>query len=184
MMRRADLRACAMNPRRWCFAAIVVATVVAAIAAQQYLPNSVVAADESAPPKAFKEKDTQIVPVLCVFPGEKKECVLSTECTVGLTRGGGLSIREMGDPAFPLNDMKKTWTKAGLTLTVPDFGEAIKVAASPQFATLKEKGLDAFIVTAEASKDATEGMYEIHLADSTCSGHCRTTLRVVVHRPQ
>lgn len=173
-----------MNPRRWCFAAIVVATVVAAIAAQQYLPNSVVAADEAAPPKAFKEKDTQIVPVLCVCPGEKKECVLSTECTVGLTRGGGLSIREMGDPAYPLNDMKKTWTKAGLTLTVPDFGEAIKVAASPQFAALKEKGLDAFIVTAEASKDATEGMYEIHLADSTCSGHCRTTLRVVVHRPQ
>ena len=166
------------------FAAFLVAVSLAALWSRPELLKLALAADQPVTTQAIKEKDTQIVPVICLQPGEKKACVLSTECTVGVTRGGGLSVREMGAPPHAADKKLKSWTKAGTTVTAPDFGEAAKTASSPQFAALKLRGYDAFVVTAEATNDAAEGMYEIHLADDTCSGHCKTTLRIVVHRPE
>ena len=52
---------------------------------------------EQPKPKLEKTEPSRfrIVPVVMLKPGETKELVLSTKCTVGLTRSGGLSVREI-----------------------------------------------------------------------------------------
>jgi hypothetical protein len=122
----------------------------------------------------------RIVPVVMLKAGEKKELLLATWCRVGATRGGGLMIRAM-DQGF--QERSKLWKRDGLTVEVPDFGQAEKVAAEPVYAPLRKKGLNAFIVKLSATKDARAGLVDLHVADSTCSGACDTDIRVIVVAP-
>ena len=49
--------------------------------------------DPTDPAEAAK---ASIVPVVVLKPGERQELFPSTTCTVGITRAGGLNIRELG----------------------------------------------------------------------------------------
>lgn len=128
-----------------------------------------------------------IVPLVTLKPGETKELLFSTSCTVGVTRGGGFSLAEMidGQPAFENSTLKgnRLFRKQGVTVSVPNFEEGTKFAASAEFAALKKSNMDAFKVTVVASRDAQPGMFEMHLVDATCAGHCKTDFRVVVLAP-
>ncbi len=132
--------------------------------------------------------DPRIVPVVALKPGECKELLLSTWCRVGATRGGGLTVRGREEGPFQLQtdaagNRGKVWTRDGVTIRVPDFGEAEKVAAEPVYSPLKRKGLNAFVVKVSAAGDAKPGLIDLHLADSTCSGNCDTDFRVLVVAP-
>jgi hypothetical protein len=138
---------------------------------------------------AAKEPDPKIVPVVLVKPGETKELLMSTWCHLGITRGGGLSVKMMKGGSFDgeadNNDrFSKVWKLAGITVEVPDFGEAEKAAALPVYAPLKEKGINAFVVKVTAAEDAKPGLLNLHLADSTCSGNCASDFRVLVVAPK
>ncbi len=139
-------------------------------------------------PTNEEQPSSKITPVVMLKPGEKKELLLSTWCRVGVTRGGGLSVgvMEKGRVQYQSEfgwQKSKVWKRDGLTLEVPDFGEAEKVAAQPVYAPLKEKGLNAFVVKVTAAKDAKPGLLNVHVADSTCSGNCDTDFRVLVVAP-
>src|SRR5262249_51220918 len=121
----------------------------------------------------------RIVPVVMLKPGETKELLLSTWCTVGLTRGAGLLVRETAETA----EGGKIWKRGGVTVEVPGFVEATRAAAAPVYSPLKKKGLDAFTVKVTAAKDAQPGLYDLHIADVTCSGTCDTDFRVLVVAP-
>src|SRR5262249_35661594 len=54
----------------------------------------------------------RIVPVVMLKPGETKELLLSTWCTVGLTRGAGLLVRETAETA----EGGKIWKRGGVTV--------------------------------------------------------------------
>jgi len=128
---------------------------------------------------------SKIIPVVVVKPGESRELVMSTWCLVSITRGGGLSIGMMKGGSFDDlkdgNDRKaKVWKLAGITVEVPDFGEAEKVAGSPLYTPLKEKGINAFVVKVKAAEDARPGLLNLHLADNTCSGNCAADFRVLI----
>lgn len=137
--------------------------------------------------KAHESQSKSIVPLVTLKPGETRELLLTTPCTVGLTRGGGFSLAEMkeGKPAFenPTLRGNRIYAKDGLTMTVADYKSAIEFAESEQFRPLKDAGLNAFTVTISADDDATPGVTDMHLLDATCNGHCTTDFRVLVVKP-
>jgi hypothetical protein len=137
---------------------------------------------------AEEQVDRRILPVVILKPGETKELLMTAACHLKITRGGGLWVRAMPDSSYPeeKGDSErepKTLKRGGLTITVPDFGEAEKHAAQPIYAPLTKKGLNAFIVKVTASKDTKPGLLNLHLADTTCSGSCETDFRVLVIEP-
>ncbi|MEO1527870.1 MAG: hypothetical protein AAFX06_20760 [Planctomycetota bacterium] len=131
-----------------------------------------------------KKAQLTIVPLVKLNPGETKEMLFSTWCTVGATRGGGFSLAEMvdGRPSFENSKLRgnRTFTKNGVTITVPDFQGTSEFAKSAEFTSLRERDIDAFMVTITASTDATPGVFDMHLVDATCSGDCKTDFRVLV----
>lgn len=128
-----------------------------------------------------------IVPLVTLKPGETKELLFSTWCTVGATRAGGFSLAEMsnGTPTFENSTLKgnRLFSKRGVTITVPGFAASTKFAGSAEFAPLKKLNIDAFKVTLAASPDAQPGILEMHLVDATCGGYCKTDFRVLVVEP-
>jgi hypothetical protein len=125
--------------------------------------------------------------VLMLKPGETKQVMLSTWCTVGITRGSGLEVGELKEGHFVTHIDKSNrgqiWKQDGLKVVVPSADEATKTAESPEFAAFKKQGLDVFFVQVSAAGDAKPGLVELHIQDSTCSGTCRTDLRVLVLTP-
>jgi hypothetical protein len=135
-------------------------------------------------PKAEDAK-MRIVPVVVLKPGETKELLLSTWCTVGITRGKGLSVRELradGNDPFPDKNRKdpRVWTGDGVTVKVPDFDEATEFTRQAKFKPLAKDHIEVFKVTVSAAKDAKPRAFEMHLADNTCAGTCTTDFRVLV----
>ncbi|WP_425395310.1 hypothetical protein [Aeoliella sp.] len=127
------------------------------------------------------QREPKILPLVIVQPGETKELLLSMWCTVDITRGGGLGLTEMRDGKPLGTDSEvKTYSRDGVTMTVPDFEQGVAFAKSEKFALLEEHDLHAFKVTIEAAEDAKPGLMEMHLIDSTCSGRCETDFRVLV----
>jgi hypothetical protein len=100
---------------------------------------------------------------------------------VGITRGGGFGLTEMhdGKPTGGGHNVK-SHTQGGVTISVPSFEQGTAFASSTEFAALKKLDIDAFKVTVSASRDAKPGLLQMHLVDSTCSGHCNTDFRVLV----
>jgi hypothetical protein len=134
-------------------------------------------------PESQPAKKARIVPVVMLKPGETKELLLSTWCTVGLTRSAGLQVGEMKDGRFRVQKEDKDgkrWKAEGVTVEVADFEVAAKAAAAHEHAALKKRGLDAFVVKVAATKEARPGLYDLHIADETCSGNCDTDFRVLV----
>jgi hypothetical protein len=129
-------------------------------------------------PKEEPQKG-RIVPVVSLKPGETKELLMSAPCAL-LTRGGGLLVREMGES---MSNERTVWRKSGVTVELPNMGEAAKVASTPIYAPLRSKGLSPFVVKVSASKDARTGLIDLHIADETCSGTCSTDFRVLVLEP-
>ena len=132
--------------------------------------------------RATEEKRLKIVPLAVVQPGETRELLLATWCTVGITRGGGFGLTEMrdGKPVGGGHSVK-SYSEGGVTITVPDFEKGVEFASLPEFAALKELKTQAFKVTITASEDAKPGkLLDMHLVDSTCAGHCKTDFRVLV----
>ena len=78
----------------------------------------------------------------------------------------------------------KSYSRAGVKITVPSFEEGTEFAKLPEFAALKDRHFNAFQVTVTAASDAKPGLMEMHLVDSTCSGHCKTDFRVLVVKPK
>lgn len=151
------------------------------------LATSNVPAQEAETEASDPKDDAQrlvIVPLVTIQPGQTRTLLLTTKCTVGVTRGGGFGLSEMrdGKPFGGGYDVKK-YHQRGVTITVPDFNEGPKFASSPEFAALHKLGVNAFQVTISAADDAQPGLLEIHLVDSTCSGHCKTDFRVLVVEP-
>lgn len=134
----------------------------------------------AAEPAKAEPNRAKIVPVVQLKPGETKDLLLSTDCTVGVTRSGGLDIREIGSKGREAFQSSKVWKKDGVVVEVPDFGEASKGASLPLFAPLKKRGLDAFLVKVTAAPDAKPALYDLHIADFTCNGTCDTDFRVLV----
>lgn len=156
---------------------LIVVSVFAIASAQEVAtPTS----DES----VSDEKKMVIVPLVVMKPGEKKDLLLSTWCTVGITRGGGFGLTEMrdGEPVGDGHDVK-SYRQGGITISVPSFKEGEAFANSPQFAGLKKSHIAPFKVTIAASRDAKPGLLEMHLVDSTCAGQCKTDFRVLVVEP-
>jgi len=140
-------------------------------------------ATTSADEKAAAGKD-RISVVVALKPGESKQVLLSTWCTVGLTRSSGLEVGELKAGQF-VTQIDKTnrgqvWQKNGLKVVVPDAAEATKTAGSAEYADFKKQGLDVFLVRVSAAATTKPGLTELHIQDSTCSGTCRTDLRVLV----
>lgn len=163
-------------------ACVAVAIVVASVAA---INKNVAHAEESQQTPREKRlaeeaKKAPILPVVAIRPGESKELLLSTLCTVGVTRGGGLGVKEMIDGKPQYNDEYRTFTRDGLTIRVPGFEEATKTADLPDYQRLRKKGVAVFAVEFTATANAKPGVYEMHVNDSTCSGNCHSDFRVVV----
>ncbi len=129
-------------------------------------------------------ENLKIVPLIVLKPGETKEILLSTWCTVGPTRGGGFSLAEMrnGVPVFENGTLQGglSYSRDGVTISVPDWDEATKQAGSAQYALLKQHNINAFTLTVKASDTAKPGLMEMHLLDATCAGECKTDFRVLV----
>ena len=147
-------------------------------------------ADEPAAKKPAPPRPTRIMPLVVVSPGETKTVLFSVECTVGITRGGGLAVAEMVDgkrPAIGLpRDDDKVFRRAGVTVTVPDMSEAPKLdqrMRSGALAALAQVR-PVFPVTVTADADAEPVAIDLHLLDATCSGHCTTDFTVVVAAPE
>lgn len=138
--------------------------------------------NQTEPAKAEVAK-AKIVPVLVLKPGEQKELLLSTACTVGVTRGGGFDIREIGGEGSPDLKPAKVWKRNGVMVEVPDFEAGEKQAAAPQYEPLKQAGVSVFSVKVTASQEAKPGAYNLHLADFTCNGTCETDFRVLIIAP-
>jgi hypothetical protein len=141
---------------------------------------------ESDAPGGIAAKE-RISVVVVLKPGESKQELLATWCTVGLTRSSGLEVGELRNGHFVTQIDKinrgQVWRKDGLTVQVPDAEQATKMAASAEFSALKEKGIDVFQLQVAAAEDARPGFYDLHIQDSTCGGTCRTELRVLVMSP-
>ena len=109
-----------MNSSRW----ILSLSVAAFIGCIGLLHSEAQQPKTEAP--APQEPNPKITPVVLIQPGESKELVMSTWCRVGITRGGGLSVKMMTGGSFDdvkdSNDRQsKTWKLAGITIQVPDF---------------------------------------------------------------
>ena len=145
-------------------------------------------ADEPTDPVPLAKTDnrTRIIPLVVVAPGETKTVLFSVECTVGVTRGGGLAVAEMVDGKSPIlgfpRDEDKRFRRAGVTVTVPDMDEAPKLDARMRSGALAAlaKIRPVFPVTVTADADAEPVAIDLHLLDATCSGHCHTDFTVVV----
>ncbi|MFO0979748.1 MAG: hypothetical protein U0996_25340 [Planctomycetaceae bacterium] len=137
--------------------------------------------------KAKASHEKSIAPLVALKPGESKELLLTTPCTVGLTRGGGFSLAEMveGKPSFKNPTLKgnRLFSKDGLKISVADYPEAIAYAGKTEYAPLRDDGLNVFTVTVTAEDNAQPGVTEMHLLDATCNGHCTTDFRVLVLQP-
>lgn len=125
----------------------------------------------------------RIVPVVLLKPGERKDLLLSTKCTVGATRSGGFDVREIEGDAAHAALSAKVWKQNGVMVEVPDFETGLKQSALPQYELLKKAGVNVFSVSVAASEDAQPGAYNLHLADFTCNGTCATDFRVLVVAP-
>ena len=155
------------------------------------LTLGVVFAQDSTPTPTAKDPQTKkplkIVPIVSLRPGETEILLLSTHCTVGVTRGGGFGITEMRNGApkegQTTGDKGASYSRDGVMIKVPDWDAAEKFAASPPYTSLRESGIAVFEVTISASKEAKPGLLEMHLVDATCSGHCDTDFRVLVTSP-
>ncbi len=125
-----------------------------------------------------------IVPLVTIKPGEEKELMLSTWCRVGATRGGGFGVTEIrdGNPVTIDNHIK-SYSRDGITITVPTFDEGVKLADLPEYGALRAQGIQPFKVKIVTSANAKPGVLEMHLADYTCSGDCDTDFRVLVMTP-
>lgn len=122
-----------------------------------------------------------IIPLITLQPGQTRELMLSTWCTVGLTRSSGFGLTEMRDGKPVVSGVAgKSFSRDGITISVPGPEKATAFANSARFAALKKQSIDAFVVTITASADAKPGLIELHLVDSTCSGHCHSHFRVFV----
>src|SRR5262245_49057104 len=97
-------------------------------------------------PKAESAKTeparAKIVPVVVLKPGEQKELLLSTACTVGATRSGGLDVREIGGEQRPGLTSAKVWKRNGVVVEVPDFDTGEKQAAAPEYEPLRKAGVN------------------------------------------
>lgn len=134
----------------------------------------------AAPTEKEKAAKLKIVPVLVIKPGEERELTLSTECTVGLTRGGGFNLVEIGSKGESVGAHGKVWKRDGVTVETPDFATGEKQAAAPEYKPLHDAGVNVFHVKVTADKDAKPGIVNLHLVDQTCSGWCSTDFRVLV----
>jgi hypothetical protein len=144
----------------------------------------VMAEDKTVSPQGTPLK---IVPLVALKPGETKELLLTTHCTVGITRSDGFQLAEMRDGS-PVVDKTPgyagaTYARDGVTIKLPGWAAATKFASSAPFEDLSKKGIQAFVVTVSATNDAKPGLFEMHLVDATCSGHCNTDFRVFVTAP-
>ena len=106
-----------------------------------------------------------------------------------MTRGGGLAVAEMVDGERPFLGLPrgedKTFHRSGVTVTVPDMSEAEtsdKKARAGALVALKDVRA-VFEVTVTADADAEPVAIDLHLLDSTCSGHCHADFTVVVSAP-
>ncbi len=117
-----------------------------------------------------------IVPLVTIKPGEEQELMLSTWCTVGATRGGGFGLTEIRD-GVPVNVDRsiKSYSRDGITITVPSFLDGRKFADLPEYAALRAEHIEPFNLKIVAAADAKPGLLEMHLVDDTCSGDCKTT---------
>lgn len=133
------------------------------------------------------KKPLKIVPLVSLKPGETKNLLLSTHCTVGSTRGGGFEFTEMRDGARKDGQTKgyegASYSRDGVVIKVPGWEAAEKFASSPPYASLRESGIAVFEITVSASSEAKQGLLELHLLDATCSGDCNTDFRVLVTSP-
>lgn len=123
-----------------------------------------------------------IIPVIVLKPGESKELILSTECTVGITRGGGFNLRQMNETSG--SSTSQQWKREGIEITLPDFTTGPQQADAPEFAPLKAAGINAFYVKVKTTSSAKPGVYNFHLADQTCNGWCKSDFRVLVVAPR
>lgn len=137
--------------------------------------------------KLKAEIPLEIVPIVVLQPGETREILLSTHCTVGATRSSGFGIVEMidGEPTEGEGSGSDgtSYTRAGVTISVPGWKEATEFSSAAPYTALHEQGIDVFPVTVSATDDAQPGLLEVHLIDATCNGACRTNLRVLVTTP-
>lgn len=160
-------------------ALLVLAAVVAPVRATADEP-------ENPAPMADKDERKRIIPLVVVAPGETKTVLFSVECTVELTRGGGLAVAEMEDGKRPSigfpNAEDKVFRRAGVTVTVPDMDEAPKFDKRLRSGALAAlaKVRPVFPVTVTADADAQPVAIDLHLLDSTCSGRCHADFTVVV----
>jgi hypothetical protein len=119
-----------------------------------------------------KSKD-HIVPTVRLKPDETKDVELSSSCA-RVSRRRGLLLREMGEK---VDAGEKTWARDGVSVSFVDG----KDAAEPD--VLKKKGLKSFTVRVVASRESKPCLFELHVADETCSRTCDVDLRVVVVAP-
>jgi len=166
-----------------CLALVAVVLVVGGFKAVNHS-----AAHQPTEPTPVELPKLKIVPLVVLKAGETKELLLSTRCTVGITRSEGLQVGEMLDGQFTVDDSDqetngRVWQRHGLSAEVPDFKKATLFAALPEYEPLKKNGIDAFVVVVAAAKDAQAGLHELHIADATCSGTCVTDFRVLVLAP-
>jgi hypothetical protein len=146
-------------------------------------------ADEPATKQPAQARTTRIMPLVVVAPGETKTVYFSGECTVDITRGGGLAVAEMVDGKRPViglpNDDDKVFSRAGVTVTVPTMSEAPKLdkrmRSGAQAAMARVRPV--FPVTVTAAADAKPVAIDLHLLDATHSSHCKTDFTVVVAAP-
>jgi len=140
----------------------------------------------SNPPGGVAAKE-RITSVCVLKPGESQQLSLATWCTVGQTRSSGLEVGELKNGHFVTQVDKfnrgQVWQRDGLKVEVPGAQEAQELASTPAFATLKEQGIDLFVVKISTAASARPGLYTLHIQDSTCGGTCRTDLRVLVQEP-
>lgn len=147
-------------------------------------------ADEPVAKKPAQPRTTRIMPLVVVAPGESTTAYFSVECTVGITRGGGLAVAEMVDGKRPAigtpSDDDKVFSRAGVTVTVPDMSEAPKLDKLMRSGALAalSRVRPVFPVTVTAAADAKPVAIDLHLLDATCSGHCTTDFTVIVTAPE
>jgi len=122
-----------------------------------------------------------IIPLITLRPGETRELMLSTWCTVGPTRGTGFGLAEMlNGKRVGSEEAGKSYTRDGVTISVPPPDKATAFANSAMFSPLKNRHIEPFVVTILASADAKPGLIEMHLVDNTCAGQCQSHFRVLV----
>lgn len=153
---------------------------------------AIATADEPAteakkPAKGVHAKPTRIIPLIVVAPGETKTVLFACECPVGVTRGGGLTLKPMGNGDMPApvgttTANGDTFHHAGVTVSIPDDAEADrfdrKLRSGVLIALAKVRPVVPVTVTAKPGTKPVA--IDLHLVDATCAGHCHTDFTVVV----